>query len=1407
MSNRFRSKVAKRQSKTSQTFTYRPLAFAIALAISGTLPSVAKAATYTVYNVADSGVDSLRAAVDLANANPGDDAIVFDLTAGSTITLASELSITESVTITGPTAGDAGSIILDGGASGGASIRHINAGGFASNSGQTITLENMTLTNGKYDGSHRTYSGYGGGSVYIKNANLILNSSVVSNNSTIGDFANGGGIFSYFGSVTLNQSTITGNSTAGNYADGGGLFIGIGASVLITDSTISNNSTVGDYADAGGILIRSGSGVIRQSTISGNSTKAKGGGLYIRNGYLTLTQSTVSDNTAIGTSGKGGGVYAQNSNTTINQSTIFLNSSTAGAGGISADMNTVNHGVTLTNSILSYNYSPVAGNFADTSSTSLGLLKVTNSVFGDSPASITDPSSSGNQFQNERHLLDLLDNGGPTFTHKPKSYSKAINNGSNAAATFTTNDQRGAGFARIIDGVVDIGAVELQSEGAITVVKTDDAGAGSLRQAVLDANNSIGPDVIEFAVTPGSTINLASELLITDSITISGPTSEDAGSLILDGGGTNRLINAGGFINGSGETITLENITLQNGYSASTGGSVYVKYADLVLNHSKISDNSTSTRGGGLYLFGGDHTFNQTTISGNSSAKGGGLYLRANGVLTLNQTTVSGNSATGIFSGDGGGLLSENSNITLNQSTLSGNQATGRGGGLYAYHSNLTLTQSTVADNQSASGAAGLTVRLNAGYRTVINTVSLTNSILSGNINNGPFAGEGNFTNLNFSSLVPNVTVSNSVFGDPVGEITDTANSANNQYTDSPDLGPLVDNGGPTFTHLPNVNSPALDMGNNIGAPATDQRGTGFNRTINTTVDIGSVERQTNTPNIVRNTNDSGAGSLRQAVLYTNSSASLNNIVFTGIPLNQTITLASELHITDSLTISGPTAGDAGSVILDGGGSNRHINAGGFLSNTGETITLENITLQNGFFDGTTASVNGGGGSVIVRHADLILNSSNITNNSTAGSAGDGGGLYIGLGDIVLNQTTISDNSTMGESAKGGGLFVRYGNATFNQSTLSGNSTTGDTARGGGLYAIYGDATFNQSTVSGNSTTGDDAKGGGLSFVAANVISNQSTISGNDTAGNLASGGGIYSLFGNLTLTQSTVIDNQSAVDAAGISVKLLLSNYAVSLTNSILSGNTNTGAGTGGNFYDIAALTSPNVTVINSVFGDDPSEITDTVNSGNNVFDNLPKLGPLQNNGGPTLTRLPNEGSPALDAGATPALTEDQRGNGFPRIINAVVDIGATESPILHNKNGAVTRAEIVKPILQAALIESNSAYFPYYDVGMNSYNADWIESFKRNGFAQECAPNRFCPAEIVSKGELALMISNVKVLPLLSYQGLYSDVPNNHPYALEIEALSVAGFATDCATGRYCPNEVLTHDSFNAILIKAYR
>src|SRR5262249_41121260 len=59
-----------------------------------------------------------------------------------------------------------------------------------------------------------------------------------------------------------------------------------------------------------------------------------------------------------------------------------------------------------------------------------------------------------------------------------------------------------------------------------------------------------------------------------------------------------------------------------------------------------------------------------------------------------------------------------------------------------------------------------------------------------------------------------------------------------------PLLGPLQDNGGPTLTMSLLPGSPAIDAGDNTGAPVWDQRGHGFRRIVDGRIDIGAFEVQ-----------------------------------------------------------------------------------------------------------------------------------------------------------------------------------------------------------------------------------------------------------------------------------------------------------------------------------------------------------------------------------------------------------------------------------------------------------------------------------------------------------------------------------------------------------------------------------
>jgi predicted outer membrane repeat protein len=220
-------------------------------------------------------------------------------------------------------------------------------------------------------------------------------------------------------------------------------------------------------------------------------------------------------------------------------------------------------------------------------------------------------------------------------------------------------------------------------------------------------------------------------------------------------------------------------------------------------------------------------TLTSCAVSGNMAGNSGGGVNCA--TATLTRCTVSGNTAE-----VGGGIFA--TTATLTNSTITGNTAGNEGGGFWAQ--NATLLNDTVVENSAHTG--GGLLHHSSGTFSVKNTIVALNLVdatgtapdLSGVFTDGGHnligigsGSTGIFTGLN---------------GNLVGTM---ANSID------PKLGPLANNGGLTKTMALLTGSPAIDHGDNAGAPATDQRGFGFARKKDgngdgiAVVDIGAFER------------------------------------------------------------------------------------------------------------------------------------------------------------------------------------------------------------------------------------------------------------------------------------------------------------------------------------------------------------------------------------------------------------------------------------------------------------------------------------------------------------------------------------------------------------------------------------
>src|SRR5437016_10597667 len=283
-----------------------------------------------------------------------------------------------------------------------------------------------------------------------------------------------------------------------------------------------------------------------------------------------------------------------------------------------------------------------------------------------------------------------------------------------------------------------------------------------------------------------------------DATSISGTITLTTGELLVDksvtinGAGADVLAVDGNMISRvfripmSGETITISGLTIRNGHAGTTGGGIDNENdAMLTITNCTVSSN-TAGLGGGVFN-GGTLTIGSTTISRNSASTGGGTYNDGGGTLTVTNSTFSGNTATP----SGGGIFNINI-FTLTNSTFSGNSA-GFGGGIY----NLGTVQ------------IGDTI-LNMSHISSSGTVRSLGYNLSSDDGGGFLTGPGD------------------------------------QINSNPLLGPLQNNGGPTFTHELLPGSPAIDAGNPrfTPPPIYDQRGPSFWRVRNRRIDIGSLEVQ-----------------------------------------------------------------------------------------------------------------------------------------------------------------------------------------------------------------------------------------------------------------------------------------------------------------------------------------------------------------------------------------------------------------------------------------------------------------------------------------------------------------------------------------------------------------------------------
>ena len=1049
---------------------------------------------------------------------------------------------------------------------------------------------------------------------------LTIDSSTISNNTALGTWREGGGGIYNLGELTIVDSLIAENS-APNVGHGGGIYNA--ATTTITNSTLSGNwalgKTSGDEGGSGGAIYNDEDCVltVTNSSLVGNWTSgmfANGAGIRNYFGTVTVVDSILAGNAASGERSRGAALYTQQGDATLINSTVTGNSA-KGEYASNAGIYNRNGSLVLQNSIVALNTA--------TSNPDVGGTWEGNGIVGTDPLFSRNPSDGGDGWADDPDTPNVDESANNDYGDLHlRAGSPAIDAGDNSllpADEFDLDDDSDtsellpidlAGDERIVGATVDMGAYEGAVVAELVVSTLIDENDGdysdgdlSLREAIALAATYAYDQVITFS--PDLFVD-GSRTIVLDATL--GQLEYDAKNSAVDGKVT---------IEGPGADLLTIDADGNNRVFAFIG-------SEAKLEGLTITGGVASGWGGGVYADNGATVeIVACTIAKNSTSGSGGGIRAANGTtLVLTDAVISDNhSGTG-----GGGISVFETTCTMTNTVITGNTGS-NGGGVYALYSAVTLTNATVVDNtaENGGGVYGSGVSLDLINSTVAGnsaeatgggiysngqSFTVTNSTIAHNVAND---GGGIYVKAASSTATLNNTiVARNTSHDAGPNIRGELSGSNNLIGDGTGQTSLVD--GVDGNMVGTAESPIDPLLSDITqfdnghwgylllseSPAIDA---GDNALAVDEQGHPLADDLAGNPRIENDIVDigavEGAATLTEGQIYIVTS--LANVIDAN---DGQLTFIEAFQAANSNRAVGDAPAGSSSELdtirfADG-------LAGTVVVDGGQLAIAGKLSIEGPGADMLTFDAQGENRVFYVQTgAEVALSEMTIT----GGQADDGGGIYSN-GTLAIARTTISDNVA---ANNGGGIYNRLGVLTVTDCTLSGNVAGAD---GGAIHDDFGMTAVANSLIAANSA-GDT--GGGI-FATGTVTVGSSTIACNSAEND---GGGIYS--NSILSIYSSIVALNRADNGANVSGTLTSESQfnLIDVDPQFVSA---ASAGEDGIWH-----TDDDVAGDYRLSIDSPA-----IDAGSNAL--------------------------AVDADGNPLLW-DIRGEGFDRVVNWLVDIGAYEN------------------------------------------------------------------------------------------------------------------------------------------------